>query len=330
MVHNPYPGGGGSNAYGVPVGVSGGSPPPKINYVTPAYIAPSTATSLKVVGTGFQAGSVVLIDGVEKPSSFSAPDLSCTISTTDYTNNGLHTVIVRNPDGTRSDGVTYSDIIVKDGALTTTNLVNLDKAPNNYLLYFSTNADTNEKITVAYNDFPTPYGITLTSDDGLITININAIPRIITSTYRITDFTDYNLEFTDDTRLYNIRYNTDLTMDIYKGGTVILNNHIIQSNIETNTVDDPHIYTIDLMDPSYGIAPDLNYPSRFIAEINNPNNQYFDVVSSILSDMSNEYISQSHALGSLEYRSQNKYYSVQENFIYQIGGFLLAKPKDQV
>jgi hypothetical protein len=112
----------------------------------------------------------------------------------------------------------------------------------------------------------------------------------------------------------------DLTITVVKNGKPTLSNWIIKRNLQANT----H-YTIDLLDPAYGLDGSFDYDNfNLIAQ-----NSSYPWISTTypLSYGYNEtsFISPPQRIGSLEYISNNNYW-IQQDYIYQDGGVFLFQP----
>jgi len=128
----------------------------------------------------------------------------------------------------------------------------------------------------------------------------------------------------------NSTYSTenDLTITVVKNGNATLSNWIIQRKLQPNTN-----YTIDLLDPAYGLDGSLNYNSFTLLRNNLPS--LGTVQDSAYPWLSTTYplpygyvvssFSTPHKMGSLEYISNNNYW-IQQDYIYQDGGIFLFQP----
>ncbi len=112
----------------------------------------------------------------------------------------------------------------------------------------------------------------------------------------------------------------DLTLTSIKHQNKTFNNLIIEKNLENN-----RDYYIDLLDPAYGLAPDVEYPLNITLTPFGPWTYQYPVEVGY----SQRIISFSHPMGSLEFLSNNKYW-IQQNYYYQQGGVFLTQPNDGI
>jgi hypothetical protein len=176
---------------------------------------------------------------------------------------------------------------------------------------------------------------------------LKAIPQYITKDYKWTSFTAPPVNETDT---YLIRYKTDLTLTAIDNGSYILDNYVVKSNIDNITqayakLDDGD-YAVDLMNPVYGISRKIQAPVTVTVEKLSPGSLFdsntFNISYQAISGSYNtsayspttpvfllpppDYLGTDPSgrnMGGVEYRSDNKYYRTQENFVYQIGGILV-------
>jgi hypothetical protein len=155
-------------------------------------------------------------------------------------------------------------------------------------------------------------GITILGDGWTAIINI---------TPQMTYYESYNLSSIDDsytlTKTDAYHYNrSDLTISVLKNGIRSLDGSIVYSNIGEGT------YTIDLLDPAYGINSIITYPTTVEYYI-----PFSDISADALAQYS--YLSQSGysysvPLGSLEYTGNNNYW-ISQSYYYQMGGVFLSQ-----
>lgn len=110
-VFNPAPGGGTSNAILLSVSVPP-NPVPTIASISPANVTAGTgAFTLTVTGTNFVAGSIVRLNGADRPTTFiSATEVRAAIQAGDTVNGGSASITVFNPApaGGTSNAVTLT------------------------------------------------------------------------------------------------------------------------------------------------------------------------------------------------------------------------------
>ena len=210
-------------------------------------------------------------------------------------------------------------------------IVNLGSSPSHLYINFSTpeiiQLETPKKIR--YLDSPSRFGVFIknSTPNSIYSIKIQAVPKNITLDYNWTNLSA-NPKNSDDE--YWIRYQTDLILSIIKNGISILD-YPVSTNILSNTN-----YTIDLMEPAYGLSQYAGIFSNFSSQ-NLTSNKNFLITYSAKTGYINTTIQKSdliilhptytqiyspfsNILGRLVYSSQNQYYKIQENFIYQMGG----------
>jgi len=118
---------------------------------------------------------------------------------------------------------------------------------------------------------------------------------------------------------------TDLTISITKGSVVTMENYPVYTNVAPNAV-----YTIDLMDDSYGLKPlikpaDTGKPQETITLKKDLPLNGISATGNITYDFA-ENISTIGpiTLGAVEYRSDN-YYWIPQTYYYQMGGVFLKQ-----
>ncbi len=93
-VQNPGPGGGSSTAATFDVN----SPVPVITAISPRYLVPGSAATIKITGTGFESNSVVLWNGSARPTTLaSSTSLQVALSASDLQSQGTGSLTVSNP-----------------------------------------------------------------------------------------------------------------------------------------------------------------------------------------------------------------------------------------
>lgn len=110
--------------------------------------------------------------------------------------------------------------------------------------------------------------------------------------------------------------------------TIVKNNNAtftglpVIANIKNDT-----LYTIDLLDDTYGLGKELNYPFDLIVTKSPSDNGILsiDCIYPAQIGYKQQIFTQSHQMGSLEFLSNNKYW-IQQNYYYQQGGVFLEQP----
>lgn len=320
--YNPPPGGGTSNGMGVLVHKHGETSPPVIDSIDPAYISLGGTPSITIKGKGFVdtiPKSVVLINGEERtPFTVTSNIIVYNSISSDFLEKGIYEIVVKNPDGKRSNSMDVVNKLVIAGIRSSSITIPMDNRPSHCYLGFISHdpslfVEKGGSSAVHYNEFPTTYGAKLVNSINDITFYLNATPRIITSTVNPDD---WKTEFSNPSNtLYNIRYSTDLKISVIKGNVLSVDNFTVKSNMVSGEK-----YTVDIFSPVYGIEQDMKYPSRFEVK-ETYGSEDFDVDSTVSTGFapSNIYTS-NRAMGALTYQSKNYYYDVSENFTYQAGG----------
>jgi hypothetical protein len=114
-----------------------------------------------------------------------------------------------------------------------------------------------------------------------------------------------------------------ITMTMAKNGNAIFSDLVVVRNVQNNTW-----CTIDLLDDAYGLREDLAVPFTLVKPFNQTSTwvqyRYPGQVGYRAGS-----ISESHRMGSLEFRSGNTYW-VQQDYYYQQGGVFLWQPDGMV
>jgi hypothetical protein len=113
---------------------------------------------------------------------------------------------------------------------------------------------------------------------------------------------------------------TDVTVSTWVRGIPVISGMAVYRNITANPAAN---YTVDLMNPTYGISTDLSSAQTLYAYVDTTdiramyytNYSYWPVLSSPVNNQ---------LLGSLEYRAQNQYW-IPQTYYYQLGGVFLEQ-----
>jgi hypothetical protein len=109
---------------------------------------------------------------------------------------------------------------------------------------------------------------------------------------------------------------TDITVSTYAGSSPVVRNLPVYRNIMGSTV-----YPVDLMNPAYGISTSFQDPqSLWFQKSDNVVSGTYLITYGFTSGVSSITL----PLGSIEYRSNNFYYTPQ-NYYYQLGGVFLEQ-----
>jgi len=183
---------------------------------------------------------------------------------------------------------------------------------------------------------PTYYGLQIDGTGWTATVNLSprmtpsnistiitqtgvSSPPTVCSTGQLTGTsgnTAYCLVTTPGT-IYN---GTDVTISVFKNGETTLQSIPVYRSITSGS------YSVDIMDPAYGIQPILQIPDNLTLLNTLPNSTTAIQGSGLIV---NSYTEKDHtispiSLGSLEYRAKNNYW-IPQTYYYQMGGVFLAQ-----
>lgn len=112
---------------------------------------------------------------------------------------------------------------------------------------------------------------------------------------------------------------TDLSLTVKKKGIVTMENYPVHRNVRAGTP-----YTIDIMDPAYGLSSSIA-PSEYISIRNDlPLGSIIATGNITYNFIETTYQISPIPLGAVDYRSQNNYWISQE-YYYQMGGVFLSQ-----
>lgn len=112
---------------------------------------------------------------------------------------------------------------------------------------------------------------------------------------------------------------TELTLSVKRGGIVTMENYPVYRNVRAGTP-----YTVDLMDPAYGLSSSI-VPSEYISIRNDlPLGSITATGNITYNFIETTYQISPIPLGAVDYRSQNNYWISQE-YYYQMGGVFLSQ-----
>jgi len=122
----------------------------------------------------------------------------------------------------------------------------------------------------------------------------------------------------DYTNLY--RYNrTDITIDVSKGGVMILQGYPVYQNIRSATN-----YSVNLLDDAYGLKNYIQYPTTISFAETDPTNRITSYGIVNISYEQEQVASHRVALGALEFNVVNNYW-IPQTYYYQNGGVFLQQ-----
>ncbi|MEM2124165.1 MAG: hypothetical protein QXL43_02380 [Methanolinea sp.] len=114
-----------------------------------------------------------------------------------------------------------------------------------------------------------------------------------------------------------------ITMTLRKNNYPVFSELLVVRNITNNTW-----YTIDLLDEAYGLKNEINIPFDLRQPLNATSNWIqYEYPGNV--GFSTAQITDSHPVGSLEFRSGNNYW-IQQNYYFQQGGIFLEQPDGKV
>jgi hypothetical protein len=156
-----------------------------------------------------------------------------------------------------------------------------------------------------------------------IQVNGNGWQAIVNLTPRTTYYRNFTLN--GQTLIPEDKYNythSDLTLTVIKNNQITLQDFIVQSNASSGK-----LYTIDLLDPTYGLNNFITYPVAltFSTYDPNPTATSHSLTGNVTYGFSELNITSTIPLGSLEYRAQNNYW-IPQTYYYQLGGVFLYQP----
>jgi hypothetical protein len=170
-------------------------------------------------------------------------------------------------------------------------------------------------ISVSTTDLQTQRGVLLSTPAWNAWVNItpnyfytNRFGWTLNSSHYIENFwnwTDYTL------------ISTDITVSANPGGRPVVTNLPVYRNISPVTV-----YTVDLMNPVYGISTQFQSPQ--LISVSTSDASGITATSDVRYGFVPMTSGSTQALGSIEYRSNNLYYTPQ-TYYYQMGGVFLEQ-----
>jgi len=191
---------------------------------------------------------------------------------------------------------------------------------------------TTSPATVTFNTTPKYFLITLTTPDLLSKHGVQVLPASGSgwqAWVNVTPVTSYSRRFwltnTSSGQVIafgefnETRWNrTDITVSTWNGGVQLMQDFIVYKNI---TASPPTAYTVDLMNPAYGLSSILGAPQAVTVQKSDAT-----ITATYLTNYSYwpTQTSQSWTMGSLEYRSQNEYW-IPQTYYYQMGGVFLQQ-----
>ncbi|MGA2161752.1 MAG: hypothetical protein ABSG28_06105 [Methanoregula sp.] len=122
----------------------------------------------------------------------------------------------------------------------------------------------------------------------------------------------------------NVTYQTiclgsDITVTVIKNGVTSLNRAIVYSNITQNNP-----YTINLLDPAYGLQSVITYPATItFSTMGNPA-LISPAVTAVYAYQPQTNYTYSVPLGSVQYSTSNNYW-IPQTYYYQMGGVFLSQ-----
>jgi hypothetical protein len=115
-------------------------------------------------------------------------------------------------------------------------------------------------------------------------------------------------------------YGSDITITVIKNGVTSLNRAVVYSNINQNTQ-----YSVNLLDPAYGLPSGISYPATISFSKYDPGNQLTTAtVTAQYAYQQQANYTYSVPLGSLEYSTNNNYW-IPQTYYYQMGGVFLSQ-----
>jgi len=146
---------------------------------------------------------------------------------------------------------------------------------------------------------------------------VNLTPR---TTY-FRNFTSSSGGSLDYTEMYNYTH-SDLTLTVIKNNQITLQELIIRSNVTTGNT-----YSVDLLDPAYGLNNFITYPVFLQLSVYDPYPPHTITGNVTFGFKETGYNFTTPSMGSLEYRAQNNYW-ITQTYYYQLGGVFLYQPTE--
>jgi hypothetical protein len=216
----------------------------------------------------------------------------------------------------RAESITIisdSYLLVSSGGYNESRLIN-----NTPFNLFVNNTPTHFYIAVSTTDLRTERGVIVDAPTVDVWVNItpvynyvNLVNLTLDESHYVTSFSNYT-----DYRLVS----TDVTVTTNYGGKHVVTSLPVYRNISPST-----FYTVDLMNPVYGLSPLFLSPQSLSLKTSHASGitASCDVRYGFEPTVSN--FSTPRALGAIEYRSNNLFYTPQ-TYYYQLGGVFLEQP----
>jgi len=118
-----------------------------------------------------------------------------------------------------------------------------------------------------------------------------------------------------------VRYDTDLTITVEKNGVLILQEIPIKRGISNTSPNNK--YFVDLLDPVYGLGGIIQGPVTIQRITKSPYIEN-EPISSSYGYVTTTFEEKDRDIGSLEFKSGNKYF-IDQNYYYQMGGIFLEQ-----
>jgi hypothetical protein len=112
---------------------------------------------------------------------------------------------------------------------------------------------------------------------------------------------------------------TDLSITVKKKGVITMENYPVYRNVRAGTS-----YTVDLMDPAYGLSSSIASPEYISIRNDLPLGSISATGNITYNFIETTYQNSPIPLGAVDYRSQNNYWISQE-YYYQMGGVFLSQ-----
>jgi len=166
--------------------------------------------------------------------------------------------------------------------------------------------------TASQYDDPNPGNIKINGSNWSATINI---------TRNVAECLDYTLNPTNVTSKFRTGCNgTDIALTVMKNSVKSLDRSVIYPNININTP-----YTINLLDPAYGLQSAITYPETMtFSEYNPSGNLSMTTATAQYSYEKQSNYSYTVPLGALTYNAKNNYW-ISQTYYYQMGGVFLSQ-----
>lgn len=166
------------------------------------------------------------------------------------------------------------------------------------------------------------YAVTISGANWSAVVNVTPVMSYYINTIPTYGYVAGNWVVTNVSNVPGYKYNrTDITISVIKNGNPTLQNLVVYRNITSGSS-----YSINILDPAYGLTSFILYPSSLSASkssndvsanlVQNYNYRLQTYTAPTLPDYGR--------LGDVTYQSQNNYW-IQQTYFYEMGGVFLEQ-----